>query len=84
VDLTELLAQLVTSASAVLPPEFEIPLTQTRQHFFSDFLTHGHQLGLPVAFFFESMSFPSVLSSYPRGIKTYAATGDIQLRVIKD
>ena len=64
--VTELLTQLVDHARAALPPTVHIPLPQARQHLFPDFLTHGHQLGLPVSSFLSQRPFYPLPTFIPR------------------
>jgi hypothetical protein len=55
--VTKLLTSLDNHAFAALPTAVHIPLLQTRQHLFSDFLTHEHRLGLPVSSFLSQRAF---------------------------
>lgn len=64
--IAELLAQLVNHARAALPPAPHIPLPQTRQHLFPNFLTHGHRLGLPVSSFLSQRPFQPRTAFIPR------------------
>ncbi len=56
--VAKLLAQLIDHARSPLAPPSRVPLAQSRQHLFSDLLTHGHHLRLPVSSFLSQRPSP--------------------------